>query len=109
MDQIVKSYRLKINKKSRSKIFYYLKRDLIGYGRMDVLMSDANVEDVSLDGTNIPIDGLAGCMDPEPVDARKTIYPGVRHLGWNITYDLSADHDIYAWMLSHVNENASLD
>ena len=55
MDQIVKSYRLKVNKKSRSKIFYYLKRDLIGYGRMDVLMNDANVEDVSLDGTNIPI------------------------------------------------------
>ena len=55
MDQIIKSYRLKVNKKSRSKIFYYLKRDLIGYGRMDVLMNDANVEDVSLDGTNIPI------------------------------------------------------
>ena len=31
----------------RSKIFYYLKRDLIGYGKMDVLMNDANVEDVS--------------------------------------------------------------
>ncbi|HIF04469.1 MAG TPA: secretion system protein E [Candidatus Poseidoniales archaeon] len=55
MDQIIKSYRLKVSKKSRSKIFYYLKRDLIGYGRMDVLMSDANVEDVSLDGTGIPI------------------------------------------------------
>ncbi|MDP6379607.1 MAG: hypothetical protein QF885_08155, partial [Candidatus Thalassarchaeaceae archaeon] len=55
MDQIIKSYGMKITKKSRSKIFYYLKRDLIGYGRMDVLMNDANVEDVSLDGTNIPI------------------------------------------------------
>nr|AIE99343.1 type II secretion system protein E (flaI-A, flaI) [uncultured marine group II/III euryarchaeote KM3_109_G01] len=55
MDQIIKSYGLKVNKKSRSKIFYYLKRDLIGYGRMDVLMNDANVEDVSLDGTGVPI------------------------------------------------------
>ena len=55
MDQIIKSYGMKITKKSRSKIFYYLKRDLIGYGRMDVLMNDANVEDVSLDGTGIPI------------------------------------------------------
>ena len=55
MDQIIKSYSMRVNKKSRSKIFYYLKRDLIGYGRMDVLMNDANVEDVSLDGVGIPI------------------------------------------------------
>jgi len=55
MDQIIKSYSLRVTKKSRSKIFYYLKRDLLGYGRMDVLMNDANVEDVSLDGTGIPI------------------------------------------------------
>ncbi len=55
MDQIIKSYRMKISKKSRSKIFYYIRRDLIGYGRMDVLMNDANVEDISLDGTNVPI------------------------------------------------------
>ena len=55
MDQIIKSYRLKISKKSRSKIFYYIRRDLIGYGRMDVLMNDSNVEDISLDGTNVPI------------------------------------------------------
>jgi flagellar protein FlaI len=55
MDQIIKSYRMKISKKSRSKIFYYIRRDLIGYGRMDVLMNDSNVEDISLDGTNVPI------------------------------------------------------
>ena len=55
MDQIIKSYSMRVNKKSRSKIFYYLKRDLIGYGRMDVLMNDANVEDISLDGVGIPI------------------------------------------------------
>ena len=55
MDKIIKSYGMKINKKSKSKIFYYLKRDLIGYGRMDVLMNDPNVEDISLDGTGIPI------------------------------------------------------
>ena len=55
MDKIIKSYGMKINKKSKSKLFYYLKRDLIGYGKMDVLMNDPNVEDVSLDGTGIPI------------------------------------------------------
>ena len=55
MDKVIKSYSMKINKKSKSKLFYYLRRDLIGYGKMDVLMNDVNVEDVSLDGTNVPI------------------------------------------------------
>ena len=55
MDQIIKSYSMRVSKKSRSKIFYYIKRDLIGYGRMDVLMNDPNVEDISLDGVAIPI------------------------------------------------------
>jgi len=55
MDKVIKAYGLKINKKSKSKLFYYLRRDLVGYGKMDVLMNDANVEDVSLDGTNVPI------------------------------------------------------
>ena len=55
MDKVIKSYGMKINKKSKSKLFYYLRRDLVGYGKMDVLMNDANVEDVSLDGTNVPI------------------------------------------------------
>ena len=55
MDKVIKSYGMKINKKSKSKIFYYLRRDLIGYGQMDVLMNDANVEDISCDGTNVPI------------------------------------------------------
>ncbi len=55
MDKIIKSYGMKVNKKSKSKIFYYLRRDMIGYGKMDVLMNDPNVEDVSLDGTGVPI------------------------------------------------------
>ena len=55
MDKVIKAYSMKINKKSKSKLFYYLRRDLIGYGKMDVLMNDVNVEDISLDGTNAPI------------------------------------------------------
>ena len=43
MDKVIKSYSMKINKKSKSKLFYYLRRDLIGYGKMDVLMNDVNV------------------------------------------------------------------
>lgn len=48
-----------------------------------------------------PIRDLKECSDPEPVDVTLTIYPGVDHNSWGRTYDLSAGHDIYAWLLEH--------
>ena len=46
---------------------------------------------------------VEACMDPPPVDVRLTIYPGADHDAWSQTYDLSAGHDIYAWLLKHEN------
>ena len=37
------------------KILYYLERDMVGYGRIDSLMHDPNVEDISCSGVNKPI------------------------------------------------------
>jgi predicted peptidase len=52
-------------------------------------------------GTIRPMAELEKCTDPKPVEARITIYDGVGHDSWDRTYDLSAGHDIYAWLLSH--------
>ena len=38
------------------------------------------------------------CPQPRR-DAELTVYPGVDHDSWTRTYDLSADHDIYDWLL----------
>jgi predicted peptidase len=56
---------------------------------------------VSVYGSIRPIRLLRQCADPAPVDLRLTVYPGVGHDSWAATYDLSAGHDIYAWMLRH--------
>jgi len=48
-----------------------------------------------------PIAELKACTDPAPVDVRLTIYPGAEHDAWSRTYDLSAGHDIYDWLLGH--------
>ncbi len=53
---------------------------------------------VNVSGTTSPINSLLAC-DPAPPNVRMTIYPGVGHNSWARTYDLSAGHDIYAWML----------
>jgi len=40
---------------AREKIDYYMMRDFVGYGPIDALMNDDNVEDISCDGHNINI------------------------------------------------------
>ena len=52
-------------------------------------------------GTIRPMHRLEKCTNPKPIDARMTIYDGVDHDSWDRTYDLSAGHDVYAWLLSH--------
>ncbi len=36
-------------------IIYYIERDIIGYGKLEPLMNDPNIEDISCDGVGIPI------------------------------------------------------
>ncbi|MCF6226213.1 MAG: hypothetical protein L3J22_07945 [Xanthomonadales bacterium] len=61
---------------------------------------------VGVGGTTGPINNIAACQQPRPVDASMVIYPGVGHNSWRRTYDLSAGHDIYQWFLNFRNENA---
>jgi len=55
VDDILDSYRLKSRKSNREKIHYYIERDLIGYGKIDTMMRDPNIEDVSCDGPGVEI------------------------------------------------------
>ena len=50
------------------------------------------------------MNNLEQCSDSAAVQLQTTIYPGVGHDSWTATYDLSAGHDIYAWMLGHRNK-----
>lgn len=38
-----------------NKIYYYITRDMVGFGPLEVIMNDPNVEDVSIDGTDKPL------------------------------------------------------
>lgn len=55
---------------------------------------------VAVAGTRVPITNLMTMCDPAP-DADLVIYPGVGHDSWTRTYDGSAGHDVYAWLLEH--------
>jgi len=53
--EIIKDYRLKIAEEAVDKLMYYIIRDFLGYGKIDPLMKDPLIEDISADGVNIPI------------------------------------------------------
>ncbi len=55
VDQIIKDYKIKIDSTLKGKILYYIARKFIGYGRLDPLMRDSNIEDISCDGSGVPI------------------------------------------------------
>ena len=55
-----------------------------------------------------PIDEIQTCEGSD-AELELTVYPNADHDAWTRTYDLSAGHDIYAWMLEHTNdENSSV-
>lgn len=44
---------------------------------------------------------LRSCTDPAPSELELTVYPDADHDAWTRTYDLSAGHDVFAWLLAH--------
>ncbi len=50
VSNIIKTYKLKLEPQSYSKLLYYINRDLIGYGPIEPLMKDPYIEDISCDG-----------------------------------------------------------
>jgi flagellar protein FlaI len=56
--RLAKKYKQSLGRfraESWEKIYYYVIRDLAGYGNLDVVMNDPNIEDVSCNGINRPI------------------------------------------------------
>ncbi len=53
--RIIKKYKISVPPDAYDKLMYYIKRDTLGFGKIDVLMKDVNIEDISCDGVGIPL------------------------------------------------------
>ena len=51
----IKKFKLPVPEDAVDKIFYYVRRDMLGYGKLDVLVRDPSVEDISCDGVGVPV------------------------------------------------------
>jgi flagellar protein FlaI len=55
VDDLVRDHLIRIDAVSRAKVMYYLLRDFVGYGRIDAMMRDPQIEDISCDGPEVPV------------------------------------------------------
>jgi flagellar protein FlaI len=53
--RLIKDYKLEISREAYDKVLYFLKRDFLGYSKIDVMMRDVKIEDISCDGVGIPV------------------------------------------------------
>jgi len=53
--EVIRDYKIKIAKEAIDKLLYYVIRDFLGYGKIDPLMKDHLIEDISADGVKIPV------------------------------------------------------
>jgi flagellar protein FlaI len=55
MNDIVNQSGKEVTPLSREKLFYYVVRKLMGYDKINVMMTDPMLEDISCDGVNLPL------------------------------------------------------
>lgn len=53
--EIMDSYNFKLEPEARNRLLYYIVRDNLGFGKIDALMHDQLIEDVSCDGVDVPL------------------------------------------------------
>ncbi len=53
--EIMDSYGFNLDAQTRGKLLYYIVRDNLGSGKIDALMNDQLIEDISCDGVNVPM------------------------------------------------------
>ena len=55
LEKIIREKFIRLKGESKDKVFYYIFQEFIGYCKIDILMHDEGIEDISCDGVDIPI------------------------------------------------------
>ena len=55
LNDLIKENNIIVSPQSKDKIFYYIFQEFLGYGKIDIMMNDDEIEDISCDGQDIPI------------------------------------------------------
>jgi flagellar protein FlaI len=78
----LKKFKKEVPKESEDKLNYYLIRDFLGYGKIDVVFHDPNIEDVSCNGVNTPVYVWHRVYESLPTNI---IFPTTEELNYVVT------------------------
>jgi type IV secretory pathway ATPase VirB11/archaellum biosynthesis ATPase len=53
INQIISDYNVVINEKTKNRIIYFLQKEFLGLDRIDAMMKDPQIEDISCDGAGV--------------------------------------------------------
>ncbi len=53
--EVIEDMSIDLTPGGEERVIYFLLRDYIGYGKLQILIDDDNLEDISCDGTNVPL------------------------------------------------------
>ena len=54
-DKLTKEQIAELEEISKKKIFYHIFKEFLGYGKIDIIMEDEGIEDISCDGYHVPV------------------------------------------------------
>ncbi|MBU7014470.1 MAG: type II/IV secretion system ATPase subunit [Theionarchaea archaeon] len=55
VNNVIRKYRMRMDRPSYERLTYYVTREFVGYNRIDPILRDPNIEDISCDGPAIPL------------------------------------------------------
>ena len=55
VNNVIRKYRMRMDRSAYERLTYYISREFIGYNRIDPILKDPNIEDISCDGPGIPL------------------------------------------------------
>lgn len=53
--EIIRDFKIKVDDATLNKLMYFIVRDYVGYGKIDVMVRDPLIEDISCNGVGLPI------------------------------------------------------
>ncbi|MEM5832063.1 MAG: type II/IV secretion system ATPase subunit [Candidatus Aenigmatarchaeota archaeon] len=55
LDEIIRYFKFRLTEEEYNNLRYYIERDFLGLGKIEPLMKDDNIEDISCDGVGLPV------------------------------------------------------
>ena len=109
INKVLNRFAREVAEESKEKFIYYLLRDLLGYGKIDLIIHDPKIEDISCNGISIPIyvwhQNYESLQTNIEYPSEKELDNIVRRLAYKTGREISVSHPILGALFQRVTES----